>query len=895
MSLVPVFLLAFSCTVMIIFKLGESIVFSSPLLLTFLNTFFLTGTGIAVSVIASKSFLEEGGSGLLILGLATAVGGLTAFLAGWAASISVDYNIAIYNIGILASGGLQLLSAVLASIEVIPREQASRKKGLIAAYSAGAAFLAVITSFVILGFAPVFFTSSGPTPTRDWVLGTAFIFFVISTAIFGWQYQRSKSPILYWYTLALALFAIGLLSAALVTKPNTVLNWTVRLTQYMAGFYFLTGLLKTGKAKGITSKYGGIYGRWADAFRNDRRQLDTLFGTMLNSFAYHMIICDDKGKPVDYVFLDVNTRFEQITGLSKRNILGRKATEVIPGIEKDPADWIGVYGKVALTQQPVQFENYAESLNKWFSVSAYSPKKGYFVTIFEDITERKKREKTLREQSLVIKSASDAIFSTDNSLSIRSWNKAAESMFGWKEEEVIGKTSASIFNAVYPTYDGTTAEEAMEQITRNGFWKGETIYHHKNGSPIPVSVSFSLLKDENGNDAGAVAIAHNISARKRREEVLRKAQHDLKHAQAVARTGSWRLDTQRNVLLWSNENHRIFGVPKGTPMTYEAFLSKVHADDRKYVDTMWNAALQGEPYDIEHRIVVNGEVKWVRERAELEFDKDGTLQGGFGTTQEITDFVEMRQKLEITRRQLEEYATRMEDLAEERAGKLKDAEHLATIGATAGMVGHDIRNPLQAILGDLYLLGSDLTSMPEGDEKEDMKESLASIKKSVDYIDKIVQDLQDYARPIKPIAQKTDFEELCNEVLFKGDLPENIEATYWVDEKAKEITADPEILKRVLSNLVNNAVQAMPEGGKLEVRTYRDASEVVITVQDSGVGIAEEVKPKLFMPLFTTKSKGQGFGLAVVKRMTEALGGTVSFSSEEGKGTSFMVRIPQKA
>lgn len=879
---------------MITFQLGEDIVFSSPLLLTFLNTLFLTGTGIAVSVISAKSFLQEGGNGLLILGLATAVGGLAALLAGWSASISVDYNVAIYNIGILASGGLQLLSAVLASIEVIPREQASRKKELIAAYSAGAAFLAVVTSFVVLGLAPVFFTASGPTPTRDWVLGTAFIFFVISTAIFGWQYRRSKSPILYWYTLALALFAIGLLGAALVTKTNTVLNWTIRLTQYMAGFYFLAGLLKTGNVKGITSKYGGISERWADAFRNDRRQLDNLFGTMLNSFGYHRIVCDDKGKPVDYVFLDVNARFEQITGLKKRNILGRNATEVIPGIEKDPADWIGVYGKVALTQQPVQFENYAKPLNKWFSVSAYSPKKGYFVTIFEDITERKKREEKLREQSLVIKSASDAIFSTDNSLSIRSWNKAAERIFGWKPEEVLGKKSTSIFKAIYPTFDGTTAEEAMEQITHTGFWKGETFYHHKNGSPIPVSVSFSLLKDENGNNAGSVAIAHDISARKRREEVLGKTQYDLKHAQAVAKTGSWRLDTQRNVLLWSDENHRIFGVPKGTPMTYEAFLGKIHPDDRKYVDTMWKGALQGEPYDIEHRIIADGKVKWVRERAELEFDKDGTLQGGFGTTQEITDLVEMRQKLEDTRVQLEEYATRMEDLAEERAGKLKDAERLAAIGATAGMVGHDVRNPLQAILGDLYLLGSDLASMPESDEKEDMKESLASIKKSVDYIDKIVQDLQDYARPIRPTTQKTDVEELCNEVLFKSELPENIETTYWVDEKAKNIVADPEILKRVLSNLVNNAVQAMPEGGKLEIQAHKEVDDVVITVQDSGLGIAEEVKPKLFMPLFTTKSKGQGFGLAVVKRMTEALGGTVSFSSEEGKGTNFIVRIPQK-
>jgi signal transduction histidine kinase len=152
--------------------------------------------------------------------------------------------------------------------------------------------------------------------------------------------------------------------------------------------------------------------------------------------------------------------------------------------------------------------------------------------------------------------------------------------------------------------------------------------------------------------------------------------------------------------------------------------------------------------------------------------------------------------------------------------------------------------------------------------------------------------LQDYAKPLKPILQETDVEELFQEVLFKEDLPENVEASYHVLEKAKNLKADPELLKRILSNLVSNSVQAMPEGGKLEIHAYRDADVVVISVQDSGVGIPEENKDKLFMPLFTTKAKGQGFGLPVVKRMTEALGGTVTFESENGKGTKFIIRLP---
>ena len=134
--------------------------------------------------------------------------------------------------------------------------------------------------------------------------------------------------------------------------------------------------------------------------------------------------------------------------------------------------------------------------------------------------------------------------------------------------------------------------------------------------------------------ADQVAIA---MARKQTEEALRESQKDLSRAQAVAHTGSWRMDVQRNALYWSDENHRIFGIPRGTPMTYETFLSTVHPEDLAYVDQKWNAALRGEPYDIEHRIVVGDQVKWLRERAELEFDSQGQLLGGFGTTQDITE------------------------------------------------------------------------------------------------------------------------------------------------------------------------------------------------------------------------------------------------------------------
>jgi PAS domain S-box-containing protein len=144
-----------------------------------------------------------------------------------------------------------------------------------------------------------------------------------------------------------------------------------------------------------------------------------------------------------------------------------------------------------------------------------------------------------------------------------------------------------------------------------------------------------------------LVVFRDVTNRKEVEQALRESGRDLNRAQAVAHTGSWRLNVQRNRLVWSDETYRIFGIPKGTPMTYETFLSSVHPEDREYVDRKWRRALRGEPYDIQHRIVVDNETRWVHERAELEFDPQGLLQGGFGTVQDITEQKRIENELRI--------------------------------------------------------------------------------------------------------------------------------------------------------------------------------------------------------------------------------------------------------
>lgn len=161
-----------------------------------------------------------------------------------------------------------------------------------------------------------------------------------------------------------------------------------------------------------------------------------------------------------------------------------------------------------------------------------------------------------------------------------------------------------------------------------------------------VKTNAEFLYDEKGNAVKGVGVVQDFTERIRHEEELRRKDADLGAAQALAHIGSWRLDVSRNQLEWSDETYRIFGIEIGTPLTYEHFLSVIHPEDREKVDYAWQAALRGAAYQIEHRILVNGELKWVRENARLDTDSEGDLTAGVGTVQLITERKLYEERLE---------------------------------------------------------------------------------------------------------------------------------------------------------------------------------------------------------------------------------------------------------
>jgi two-component system, cell cycle sensor histidine kinase and response regulator CckA len=227
----------------------------------------------------------------------------------------------------------------------------------------------------------------------------------------------------------------------------------------------------------------------------------------------------------------------------------------------------------------------------------------------------------------------------------------------------------------------------------------------------------------------------------------------------------------------------------------------------------------------------------------------------------------------------------------------KNAERLATIGATAGMVGHDIRNPLQTIAGEIFLAKETLKTLPDSPSKKDIAENLAIIDEQMNYVDKIVSDLHDYAKPLKPKLEEVDLRGVVEAVLVLINHSQtyqvnNIDFNFSLAEDSRMLRVDKTYLQRIIQNLVTNSVQAMPNGGKLTITACRQNNIVKISVEDTGDGIPLEVRDRLFTPLISTKSKGQGFGLAVVKKFTEGLGGSITFESIIGQGTKFEIQLP---
>lgn len=221
-------------------------------------------------------------------------------------------------------------------------------------------------------------------------------------------------------------------------------------------------------------------------------------------------------------------------------------------------------------------------------------------------------------------------------------------------------------------------------------------------------------------------------------------------------------------------------------------------------------------------------------------------------------------------------------------GELIRKEKMAVLGQLAGGVAHDLRNPLTTIKNAAYFLNMAIEK-PE----PDIKKALEVLDKATVNSEEIISNILEFGRSRHPIKKKVDIGNILKDIITQTTIPDNIEVLNNIDKDIPNITADPGQITRAFSNIILNAIQAMPDGGELSLKyTITGKKWLEISISDTGSGILQENIDKVFEPLFTTKAKGIGLGMAITKTLVEAHGGSIRIKSKVGDGATFIVSLP---
>ncbi len=252
-----------------------------------------------------------------------------------------------------------------------------------------------------------------------------------------------------------------------------------------------------------------------------------LFNELLDGVALHEIVCDGSGRPIDYIFLDVNPAFERLTGLRAPDILGRRALEVIPDLEPE---WIERYGRVALTGAPDHFENYNAAIGRHFEVRAYRPAAGQFAAVFRDVTDRLRAEAEVRDQrafaETIIASAGEGMIVYDLDLRFRVWNPVMEELTGLPATRVLGRDAFELFPEVMATGVGLDLDQARsgESSTSREFEFAVA----RTGKRGWVLQTNRPHRDAGGEIIGVVSSVRDITARHEMDEAIRRSEEQLR-------------------------------------------------------------------------------------------------------------------------------------------------------------------------------------------------------------------------------------------------------------------------------------------------------------------------------------------------------------------------------
>jgi len=584
-----------------------------------------------------------------------------------------------------------------------------------------------------------------------------------------------------------------------------------------------------------------------------------------------------------------NWRYADFFGFTQEEIVGKPLAEVageevfrsiLPHLER------------ALAGEAVRYSGTRRSplLGERHIESSLVPNReeggvaGYFVMIL-DVTERQQAEEAVRLSEMkfakVFRSRPVPIsLARSDDGRFVDVNPAFEALFGWPRDEIVGRTSTEI-GLWLSREDRLRWREALSSSGATRSF--EVDWRSKAGEQRLCQISAEVVRID--SEDYILALTFDITERKRIEAELQAGQARLAEAQRIGRFGSWELDLQTQMFIWSEEITRIFEAtaPPGT-VSYAAFLRTIHPEDREPFDKAFRAATAaGKSIEYTYRLRMrDGRIKYVHVRAEAQLDANGRPLKSIGTTQDITE-------QELARQEIRRLNADLEQRVAERTAELTSANR--ELESFAYSISHDLRAPLRGIDGFSHLLAEEY-----GERLDDQGRGyLERVRRAAQRMGNLIDDILELSRVTRQEMRRVrvDLSQIAAELLEERARSEPEHRVGLSIAPGCTAFGDPQLLRVMLQNLLENAwkYSAKTASPRIEFGCETEEGTTVFFVRDNGVGFDMRYADRLFTPFQRLHKpeefEGTGIGLATVARVVHRHGGRVKALSEPGKGATF--------
>ncbi|NWF93545.1 MAG: PAS domain S-box protein [Syntrophaceae bacterium] len=495
-----------------------------------------------------------------------------------------------------------------------------------------------------------------------------------------------------------------------------------------------------------------------------------------------------------------------------------------------------------------------------------------------DITERKRFENELRESEEKYRNLFERVrhglFISTKEGRFIDCNQALLDMAGYSDKEEFLKID--IAKDLYVNaQDRKTFQRLIE---KQGFVKDlEVEFKKKSGEKITVLLTAHTKRDEKGRVIGYEGLNIDISERKRMERELKEANEFLMNLIESSVDGIIVTDMKGDILIFNKGAENILGYKAEEVVgkmnirsIYESGMAKEVMEKMRSPDFGGVGKLTSFP--ILHRRK-DGELIEGDLSASIVYDENGKEIASIGIFKDLRERLRMERELQKTQQ------------------ALLQSEKLAAMGRLTSQIAHELNNPIYGIMNTLELLKTEIP--PESKRRKILELSLSETQRLAE----MLRNMLSFSKPEEEKRRPIKINDLIEGILLvmeKQMKEANIKVTTEFDDEIPEVMASTNQMRQVLLNMLKNAKEAMPKGGTLTVRTGKEDHHVLVHIQDTGVGIPEEIKDKIFEAFFTTKLKvkGVGLGLSVCYGIVKDHGGEITVESEEGKGTTFTIRLP---